>query len=116
MLVKWCIGLPARGFNEGKCKVLHIGSRNQKHDYHMKAVILAVAIKEKDLGVIIVEELKFHKYLVAAIKKSSMRLGLIRGTFICLGKVTVPRLFTTWSGPILSVGTSYGHHVSRWIV
>ena len=52
MIVKWSEDWQL-GFNEGKCKVLHLESRNPKHDYHMKAVTLAVATEESDLGVII---------------------------------------------------------------
>ena len=46
--------------------VLHLGSRNPKHDYHVKGVTLAVATEEKDLCVIIDEELKFYKHVAAA--------------------------------------------------
>jgi len=90
MLINWS----ELGFNEGKCKVLHLGLRNPKHDYHMKGVPLAVTTEENDLGVIIDEVLKFHKHVAAAVKKSSRMLCLIRATFTYLVEVTVPRLFT----------------------
>ena len=92
------------GFNEGKCKVLHLGSRNPKNDYHMKGMTLTVTTEEKDLGVIIDDELKFHKHVSAAVKKSSRMLGLIRATFTCLNEITVPRLFTTLVRPHLEYG------------
>ena len=90
MLVKWLEDWQL-GFNERKCKVLHLGFRNPKQYYHMKGVTLAVATEEKDLCVIIYEELRFHKHVAAAVKKSSMMLVLIRATFTCLDEVTVCR-------------------------
>ena len=40
-------------FNVGKCKVLHLGSRNPRYDYNMGDLILEAATEEKDLGVIV---------------------------------------------------------------
>ena len=92
------------GFNEWKCKVLHLGNSNPRHIYHMNEVALSADSEEKDLGVIIDEELKFHKHVAAAVKKSSRMLGLIRATFTCLDEITVPRLFTTLVRPHLEYG------------
>ena len=91
-------------FNEGKCKVLHLGNSNPRHIYHMNEVALSADSEEKDLGVIIDEELKFHKHVAAAVKKSSRMLGIIRATFTCLDEITVPRLFTTLVRPHLEYG------------
>ena len=40
-------------FNEDKCKVMHLGSRNSKHHYEMNGKPLAETEVEKDLGVLI---------------------------------------------------------------
>ena len=47
-------------FNLEKCKSLHIGRSNLKHVYKMKGKHLKQVVDEKDLGVIIDNELKFH--------------------------------------------------------
>ena len=65
-------------------------------------VTLTVAIEERDLGVIINEEVKFHNHVGTAVKESSMMLLLIRAT--CLDEVTVLRLFTTLVRPHLEYG------------
>ena len=70
----------------------------------MNEVALSAGSEEKDLGVIIDEELKFHKHVAAAVKKSSRMLGFIRATFTCLDEITVPRLFTTLVRPHLKYG------------
>ena len=66
--------------------------------YHMNE-------EEKEIGVIIDEELKFHKYVAATVYKSTRMLGLIRATFPCLVEVTVP----PWLDHNSSMGTSYDH-------
>ena len=58
-------------FNVGKCKVLHLGSRNPRYDYNMGDLILEAATEEKDLGVIIDEKLKFDKHTEAQVNKAN---------------------------------------------
>ena len=48
-------------FNVEKCKSLHIGRNNRKHIYEMDGKELDQVKEEKDLGVLIDNELKFHK-------------------------------------------------------
>ena len=48
---------------------------------------------EKDLGVLIDDELKFHKQTGAAIKKTNRVLGIIRTFFALLDNVTIPLLY-----------------------
>ena len=55
-------------FNTGKCKVMHIGPVNPKHEYYMeengnKSKISEVE-SEKDLGVTFDNQLKFNKHIV----------------------------------------------------
>ncbi|KAK2165457.1 hypothetical protein LSH36_50g07027 [Paralvinella palmiformis] len=52
------------GFNETKCKSLHLGL-----NYHMNSQILKDTRNERDLGVYIDEELKFHDHVSKAVAK-----------------------------------------------
>ena len=45
------------GFNETKCKVIHLGTANSRHQYTMNNTPLEATQEEKDLGVVIDEEL-----------------------------------------------------------
>ena len=92
------------GFNEGKCKVLHLGNNNPKLDYKINGVSLATDTSEKDLGVIIDGELKFHSHIARAVNKASRMLGLVKTTFTCLDEITVPRLFSAMVRPHLEYG------------
>ena len=82
-------------FNVGKCKSLHIGSRNTHHKYQMNGKKLDHIEEEKDLGVLIDEKLDFHRQAAAAIKKANRVLGLVKRTFSVLDKHTLPLLFTS---------------------
>ena len=49
-------------FNESKCKSMHIGYKNEWRKYKMNDHLLEQVTEEKDLGVIIDNELTFHKH------------------------------------------------------
>ena len=63
-------------FNIGKCKVLHIGQSNPCWRYKMAGKYLQDVEEEKDLGVLMDNQLKFHKQTAAAVKNPC--LGLIK--------------------------------------
>ena len=60
-------------FNTDKCKSLHIGRTNKRQVYQMNGISLVQVKEEKDLGVIIDHELKFHQQTAASVKKSESR-------------------------------------------
>ena len=62
------------GFNETKCKSLHLGSSNQRLTYQMNSPILEDTRNERDLGVYIDKELKFHDHVSKAVAKASRLL------------------------------------------
>ena len=72
----------------------------------MKGTILTTDTSEKDLGVTIDKELKFHQHIhvASAVKKASRMLGLVKATFTCLDGITVTRLFTAMVRPHLEYG------------
>ena len=57
--------------------------------------------EEKDLGVLIDEELKFHKQTAAAVKKANSILRLIRKSFVAFGKVPLGLLYKSLVRPHL---------------
>ena len=79
---------------------MHIG-RDKNHDsYQIDQHMLENVKEEKDLGVIIDNQLKFHTHMSAAVKKGSI-LGLIKRSFVALDEDTLPLLFTSMVRPHL---------------
>ena len=60
-------------FNESKCKVLHFGYNNEKRDYTMNDHRLEAVHFERDLGVIVDDELKFHIHTALIAGKGETR-------------------------------------------
>ena len=94
-------------FHTGKCKVIHLGSKNIQQKYTMKThnseerVTLEATTKERDLGVEVDNELKFSKHIESQVTKANRILGQIRRTFEFLDKETMRQLFTSLVRPHL---------------
>ena len=60
--------------------------------------------EEKDLGVLIDDQLKFHRQTASAIKKAKRVLGLVKKTFAVLDMQILPLLYKTLVRPHLEYG------------
>ena len=89
------------GFNENKCKVLHIGHKNPGYNYCMNGIILEEVEEEKDLGVLITKNLSFSKYIAKAAAKANSVLGLIKRTFSYIDKESFLLLYKSYVRPHL---------------
>ena len=58
---------------ETKCKVLHMGNSNPNHCYTMSNIPLTRTAEEKDLGVIMDNELNFHKHTYSICGQESLQ-------------------------------------------
>jgi len=62
-------------FNVEKCKVMNIGFRNREEHYALNVAPLGVIKEEKDLGVIVCQNLKVGKQCFKAASKVNQVLG-----------------------------------------
>ena len=88
-------------FNIGKCKVLHLGARNEKYTYEMNGEKIKEVNEEKDLGIWIENSLKSHKQVSEASKKGYQMLGFINRNFASRGKNCLVKLYKHYVRPHL---------------
>ena len=93
-------------FNVGKCKVMHLGKGNMEWNYVMNKQRLKVVREEKDLGVIITDDLKVSTQCGAAYGKASRMLGLINRTIRSRDPEVMVKLYKSIVRPHLEYCTA----------
>ena len=93
-------------FNEGKCKVMHLGSRNEKFSYTMNNHVLEETTLEKDLGIQVSSDLKVSIHCQHSYNRANRMLGLIKRTFVCRDRKTMINLYKTMVRPHLEYSVS----------
>jgi len=88
-------------FNVEKCKVMHFGANNTKENYSINNTVLSVVKEEKDLGVIIQNDLKVSEQCSKAVKTANRILGMISRTFQNKSKEIVIPLYKSLVRPHL---------------
>jgi len=82
-------------FNIEKCMVMHIGNNNVQAEYVMNDVKLECVSDEKDLAVIVSNDLKSGKQCNEAVKKANRILGIIKRNFTDRSRETIISLYKT---------------------
>jgi len=88
-------------FNVDKCKVMHMGYNNRHFDYLMSGSKLESVNEEKDLGVIVIDDLKWEKHCSAAVSKANRILGMIKRNFTDRSKEVIIPLYKSLVRPHL---------------
>lgn len=88
-------------FNVAKCKVVSFGFNNSTAKYNIGGGSLVSEREEKDLGVIIRDDLKNGKQCSQAATRGNQVLGMINRTFNCKNKVIMLKLYKSLVRPHL---------------
>lgn len=93
-------------FNTSKCKVMHIGKSQMHYPYFMNNQKLEEVIQEKDLGVLISNDLKVSQQCQLACGKATRILGMIHRTITFKHPVILIRLYKSLVRPHLEYCTA----------
>ena len=104
-LVEWSRLWQLR-FHPKKCKVMRVGTGHPDARYHMTegdgdVVELEITRLEKDLGVHIDDQLKFHEHVSKTVSKGNQLVGLIRRSFQFMDNDMFITLYKSRVRPIL---------------
>jgi hypothetical protein len=91
-------------FNVDKCKVMHIGLGNGKANYEMNDKYLEEVTEERDLGVIMQNDLKCSKQCLKAVNTANRVLGMIKRTFSVRDRDVILQLYKSLVRPHLEYG------------
>ena len=91
-------------FNATKCKIMHMGNMNQHYTYNMDGNALEPIREEKDLGVTVDADLKFHSHTTRVVNKANRILGMIKKSFVSLDAISLPVLYKAFIRPHLEYG------------
>ena len=89
-----------------KCSVMHIGRTNVHSAYYMNNSVLGITNEEKDLGIIITDDLLVSKHCASAYSKANKILGMIKRTIISRDSRLLLSLYKTLVRPHLEYCSS----------
>ena len=99
-VVSWA-GRWGMKFNVSKCHILHLGKNNPKYQYTMSGEPLEVTTEERDLGVLITDNLKVSAQCDKATRTANGVLSHILRTFTYRSKDVLPKIFAQYVRPHL---------------
>ena len=88
-------------FNIDKCKVLHVGSNNNLLQYSMNGQQLSAVKKEKDLGVLVTDDLKPGQHCSEVVKTANKLVGFIGRVFENKSEKVILKLYNSLVRPHL---------------
>ncbi|GAB0178198.1 mitochondrial enolase superfamily member 1 [Grus japonensis] len=88
-------------FSKAKCKVLHVGRHNPKHDYRLGKEWIESSPEEKDLGVLVDKKLNMSRQCALAAQKANRVLGCIKSSVTSRSREGILPLYSALVRPHL---------------
>ena len=79
--------------NEDKCRMLHLGNRNNNFNYSLNGKQLESIKVERDLGILVDDKLKFSEQCNKAANNANAVLGMIKRTITNKRKDIIVKLY-----------------------
>jgi hypothetical protein len=103
-------------FNSDKCKVMHMGVRNTRVEYYMNGIKLEDIEEERDLHIIVQNNLKCDKQCAKVVKQANRTLGMIKRSFRNLNQQIVLLLYKSLVRPHLEYCVhAWRPHLQKYI-
>ena len=118
-MVSWCHDWSIK-LNFNKCRVMHCGRRNPSYVYSFKNdnTPLQVTMRERDLGIIVTSDMKWHDQVMSASSKASQMIGVLKKSFKTRDESVWKKLISTYIRPQVEFqylcGTRTNEAISGW--
>lgn len=108
-ILKWCCDWQMQ-LNYEKCRVMHCGKKNRSSTYKFLneagPIIIEKSVRERDLGIILTPDLKWHEQTTYVAGKASRMLGLLKKTFRTKDEKVWKKLYNSYIRPLLEFSTA----------
>ncbi len=88
-------------FNVSKCKVMHLGHNNTRHEYKMNSQPLGTTEEERDIGVTVMKSLKPSAQCAKVARTAGVVLGQLNRAFYYRDRHVFKRLYCQYVRPHL---------------